>query len=87
MTPDNRPYDDMTPTTAVRYGGTSTATYRIDNIIKIEEPEDFSEQEDLEWRKREEKFAVINFNNRLPSNIFVKYIPIKQKRFKQKVKY
>lgn len=79
--------DDTNAQIAVRYGGVSTVTYVITgHYKKKEEPEDFYEQEDFEYRKREESFAVKNFNNALPSKSYVKYVKIKPKRFKQKIR-
>ncbi len=86
MAPDNRCCDDTMTPTAVRYGGTSTATYTVNCYHKEEEPEDFYEREDFEYRKMEERFAAANFNNALPSKAFFKRVEIKQKRFKQKVR-
>lgn len=91
MAPDNRYYDDTITSTKVRYDSTSTQTYMV-NHYQFEENneellESFIKQENFEWRKRDEKIALMKFKSKLPSKIFVKYIPIKQKRFKQKVKY
>lgn len=71
----------MTDTCSATTGGYVTGYYRA----KIEEePEDFYEQEELELIKKEQMFAVMNFNNALPSKAFVKHVQIKPKRFKQK---
>lgn len=88
MAPDNRYYDDdTTQPTAVRYGGTCTTTYPIGIGHKEEEdPGNYYELEELEYRKIAEAFAVKNFNNALPSKAYVKHVEIKQKRFKQKMR-
>ena len=51
-----------------------------------EEPEDYFDWQELKWKKDEQKFAVMNFNNIIPLKVIVQHVQIRQKRFRQKIR-
>jgi hypothetical protein len=52
-----------------------------------EEPEDIELQDNLEWKKKEERYADKNFRSKLRSMVIAKPLITKVKRFKQKLRY
>jgi len=57
------------------------------NFCYKEEPEDTEEQDNFEWKKKEERYAGKNFRGKLRSMIVAKPLITKVKRFKQKFRY